>query len=241
MSVTTAAIEFVFISFEPQYKAWQSRGPFRLHDQRIYSLRPSFTRTWKSTEFTEALSSNRDGLRGAELRQGPRTWSRILVLGDSFTYGHGVSNDESYPARLAEFFDQGGSDVEVVNAGVPGYGTDQQLVYFTQELHLLEPDVLVLNLNLNLNDRNDNIALPLYTISDGKLVRLQASKTSLYFLANLHTAAPEWLRSSHLFNYLLLRMSGQDLGPDSRSHLESVAKLSHTLRCLSASRFRLSA
>jgi lysophospholipase L1-like esterase len=209
VAVCLGAVELVFLGYKERYSAWWSYGAYGLHNQRIYSIVPNHSRTWTTAEFAEAMSSNQDGLRGPELRQGPRTWTRVLLLGDSFTYGHGASEGESYPARLADLFRRDGSDVEVVNGGVPGYGTDQQHAYFTQALYKLEPDVLVVGLNLN--DVDDNIGRPLYSIQDGELTALDATKNAMYFTAVLYDKAPLWLRRSHLFNYLLLHFKDQDI------------------------------
>jgi len=209
VAATVVAFEVAFLGYKERYSAWEDHGLFRLHKQRIYTMAPDYTGIWETAEFSVTLSSNGDGLRGPELRQGSPTWTRVLVLGDSFTYGHGVSNNESYPARLADLFSRHGYDVEVVNAGVNGYGTDQQHAYYTEELFLLDPDVIVLGLNWN--DLVDNIGRPLYTIADGKLLGMDATKNSLYFISNLHRQSPKWLRSSHLFNYLLLGMRDKDL------------------------------
>ena len=47
---------------------------------------------------------------------------RILVLGDSFTFGLGVNNDETYPAQLEKLLNgtNGGGKYEVINAGFAG-------------------------------------------------------------------------------------------------------------------------
>ena len=49
---------------------------------------------------------------------------RILLFGDSFTVGEGVSNKFRYSDRLETMID----GVEVFNYGFPGTGTDQQLI-----------------------------------------------------------------------------------------------------------------
>jgi hypothetical protein len=59
------------------------------------------------------------GFRGADL---DATRPHILVLGDSFTFGSGVGDDETFSARLNQW---SGGFANVVNGGVPGYGVFQ--------------------------------------------------------------------------------------------------------------------
>lgn len=66
---------------------------------------------------------NRLGLRGPEPPVEPPEL-RIACLGDSVTFGHGVGDDEAYPALLGRALaaQRGAGSVEVRNYGVPGYG-----------------------------------------------------------------------------------------------------------------------
>ncbi len=49
----------------------------------------------------------------------------ILCLGDSHTYGAGVSADEAYPAVLERLIREAGGRAEVANLGAPGVNTSQ--------------------------------------------------------------------------------------------------------------------
>jgi hypothetical protein len=64
---------------------------------------------------------------------------RVVVLGDSFTYGEDVSDEETYCAVLAEQ----SPGLEVINLGVHGYGVDQMLLYLKEEGLKYRPDVIV--------------------------------------------------------------------------------------------------
>ncbi|MBL8900447.1 MAG: hypothetical protein JNM84_22650 [Planctomycetes bacterium] len=65
---------------------------------------------------------------------------RILVLGDSFTEAVQVEEAESFPVLLERAL----PNVEVLNSGVGGWGTVQQLLYFEQVGRELEPDLVLL-------------------------------------------------------------------------------------------------
>ena len=79
---------------------------------------------------------------------------RILVLGDSFTYGAGVKFIEDlYPYRLEERLNQGlseeGRKFEVINTGLKGLSTAQEFHYLKRKGMLFKPDLLILGFVLN--------------------------------------------------------------------------------------------
>jgi hypothetical protein len=68
------------------------------------------------------------GLRGPEITRRPKPGTkRILVLGDSFAFGAGLDYPHTFSTDLSRNM---GPDVEVVNLGVSGYSTDQELLLF---------------------------------------------------------------------------------------------------------------
>lgn len=90
---------------------------------------------------SERVRVNALGLRGPELaREKPRGERRVLAVGDSFTFGEGVADADTWPARLERTL--GGP--RVANLGVLGYGLDQQLLRLRQTGLALDPDVVVL-------------------------------------------------------------------------------------------------
>ena len=49
---------------------------------------------FKRSEFTNAIAINNDGMRYHEV--GPKSGYRVAVLGDSFTWGHGVEEAQRF-------------------------------------------------------------------------------------------------------------------------------------------------
>jgi len=88
------------------------------------------------------LNSNSKGIRGKEEYQYERTAGkqRMVVLGDSFTFGEEVSDDETYSHDLQSSL----PGTEILNLGVQGYGHDQMLMYLKEEGVKYHPDVVVL-------------------------------------------------------------------------------------------------
>jgi hypothetical protein len=89
------------------------------------------------------VSTDSWGLRGrAERAPGCRHGrKRVLVLGDSFTFGEEVGDGETYPARLERLL----PGVELLNAGVGGYGHDQMLLLMREALPRYCPDLVLLS------------------------------------------------------------------------------------------------
>jgi hypothetical protein len=71
---------------------------------------------------------------------------RLLCVGDSHTFGDGVADDESWPAHLGRELSRRhpGRALEVINAGVNGYETVQEVLWIEQHLLALEPDGILL-------------------------------------------------------------------------------------------------
>lgn len=85
------------------------------------------------------------GLRGPEVREekapGVR---RVLVLGDSFVFGVGVDEEHLATTGLQrELLARTGLPHEVLNLGVSGYSTDQELLLFQELGPRLRPDAVV--------------------------------------------------------------------------------------------------
>ncbi len=70
---------------------------------------------------------------------------RVIVVGDSYTAGDGVSNAFRWSDRLEQrLLATCGAGVQILNFGLPGSGTDQQLLLFRELAKGVEYDVLVL-------------------------------------------------------------------------------------------------
>jgi hypothetical protein len=70
---------------------------------------------------------------------------RILVLGDSVTFGWGVDQGQDFPARLESLLrEQLGGAWQVINAGVNGYNSEQEATFFLTEGLRFHPDIVLL-------------------------------------------------------------------------------------------------
>jgi lysophospholipase L1-like esterase len=92
---------------------------------------------------------NSRGLRDREYPPlKPANTFRILALGDSFTYGAGVSSKETYVKQLEAMLNETPNDrglrYEVLNAGVPGYNTHQELIHLREVGLQYNPDMILI-------------------------------------------------------------------------------------------------
>ncbi len=127
----------------------------------LQRLTPSTTTTVRSVEGTRTLRTNALGLRGPELEEKEAGAVRVLALGDSFTLGLQVDEDATWSAllgtRLGAALDK---RVEVLNAGMVGYGTRQATHRLSELAETTEADAAILLFYLG-NDLRDNIRYPL--------------------------------------------------------------------------------
>ena len=74
---------------------------------------------------------NRLGLRNRDISEARQKGvKRVAVLGDSQTYGHSIRTEDLFSARMEALLNQGSTTprFEVINAGLPGFSTAQELL-----------------------------------------------------------------------------------------------------------------
>jgi hypothetical protein len=118
-----------------------------------WTLRPGFA---GKTRDGRLVRVNARGFRGPEPAAPAPGRRRVLLLGDSITFGTGVDEAETFAERLGAV----SPALLGVNLGVSGYGTDQELLLLEREGFAFRPDAVVLNVCVG-NDAFDN-ALPVY-------------------------------------------------------------------------------
>lgn len=90
-------------------------------------------------ELAHRIHINALGLRGNEIAS-PKKARRILFIGDSYTFGTFVNEEETLPALTQKLL---GANYEILNGGIPGSTITDQRV-FLKRLMALKPDLVVL-------------------------------------------------------------------------------------------------
>jgi len=115
-------------------------------DARVPHAIGADPRGYLGEEGTLVYRTNSLGLRDEEVaREKPPGVFRIVGLGDSFTFGTGVRQEDLYLERLeAALAADAGRTVEVLNLGVPGYNTAHEVALLRHFGLSLGPDLLIL-------------------------------------------------------------------------------------------------
>ena len=181
-----AATEIGFRIFQPQMSQFSGRGLFHGDADVGHRLRPG-----RLTATGDAISSA--GFRDREFpEEKPAGGFRVMAIGDSFTFG-AVAIADVWPKvlehRLGQLFP--GRPVEVIDAGVPCYSTEQELRYFEKFGRRFHPDLVVLGFFVG-NDVIENSESRFLRVVDGELVTLQY-KPILF---------DRWLSGSHFYRWI---------------------------------------
>jgi lysophospholipase L1-like esterase len=92
---------------------------------------------------------NDQGYRGLPIASRDAGVRRVVVFGDSATYGWGVRDDETYASQLGARLADDGVPVEVVNGGVNAYALFQEEIAFGRALATLQPAAAVFAFSFN--------------------------------------------------------------------------------------------
>lgn len=146
------------------------RGLYRLHPLIGWTLAPGFSGRFPGADFDVEVDANGDGLRDRTFGARPPGTRRILGLGDSFAFGWGVENGESLFKVLERRLNESGPDrYEAVNAGIPGFGTYEELQLLRSIGLRYEPDLVAVAFYEGNDYQNNGEAPRRRLIEDGYL------------------------------------------------------------------------
>ncbi len=125
-----------------QSRSESERGKFCVYDPTLgWVGKPNVDDTFDAPDTHHQVHQNRYGFRGPTIEFARTRARRVVVLGDSFVWGLGVDDDELFTTLLAH---DSSPRLEVVNLGVSGYGTDQELLLWQQLGQRFRPDLVLL-------------------------------------------------------------------------------------------------
>ena len=165
---------------------------YSLDHTRGYALRPG-TEGWFRREGEAYIRINSDGLRDREHSiTKPQNVVRIALLGDSYPEAFSVATEEAFwsvmERKLQECDAFQGKQVEVLNFGVSGYGTGQELLTLREQVWKYSPDIVILAVTTN-NDVIDNSRvlkktdkIPYFVYHDNRLTLDDSFRNSRTFL-----------------------------------------------------------
>lgn len=195
-------------------------NPFRPDGQLGFALRPGVRVRHVDRDFSVTVAVNESGMRGPERPPARRPGTaRVLLLGDSFAFGWGVEQEETFGARLEQLLAGRVGPVEVWSAAVPGWDTTQHYLYLHTRGVALDPDLVLLAAG-----ENDlaELAFDRLTLDEGRLpVRVEPmwriidATGRMRYLGTGRAALPRapwpgetWLQDhSHLYHWLRFRLA----------------------------------
>lgn len=153
----------------------EAADPYEYDAHYIRTIKPSihsgFTRSLKNGGDAILWKSNEHRFRGNNLLDDPDV--RVIVYGDSNIQARFSHLENTFPYRLQENLKElTGKNVEVINAGIIGFGPDQSLIRFSLEADIYKPDIVVFHVFAD-NDFGDLIRNQLFTIdTSGSLIKV---------------------------------------------------------------------
>lgn len=154
------------------------------------------------------IRTNTFGMRDAEPQPvQDRSASRIVVLGDSFTFGYRVDGESSYPSVLEVRLNQGTPEkrFEVLNLGVSGYNTQDEALVLEHKGLEWGPDLVILGYVLN--DPETKPVQPLNTYFQEPAIWQRSHLARLVAKAKRGLEVMLWGRGDY---YRYLHSPGQD-------------------------------
>lgn len=124
-------------------------GPITPHDasyqfDQTLGWRPIPSRSVERIggQYRSRIRYNERGFRGPSIQR--KAKERILILGDSFTEAYQLNWEQTFVGRLQNAFANEGRNLEVLNLGVAGYSTDQELLRYDRHAPDLAHQLVVL-------------------------------------------------------------------------------------------------
>ena len=107
-----------------------------------WKLVPRAKHLYRKEEQAYLIAINSKGLRDTEHSYDkPTGVFRIVVVGDSFVFGSGGVETSD---RFTDILEKSTKNIEVINMGVPAYGSDQEYLYLKTEGLKYRPDLIIL-------------------------------------------------------------------------------------------------
>jgi hypothetical protein len=156
------------------------------------------------------ISFSADGLRNHNLNLAPMQGPVVLAVGDSFTEGWAVGDDETWPAHLER--DTGW---RVLNAGVRGYGLDQMVLRAERLAPRVKPRAIVLAF---IEDDINRAGLTIrqgfrkpYFVPAGETIELRGVPVPRTPVSDAFDVVRRVLGYSYLIDFVMRRLDAVDL------------------------------
>lgn len=148
-------------TFDKEFPPW-TENLLAIRGPQVFEFKPNASGVFPGnvdSKRTFPYRTNSHGLRDRDRPAKAPGTTRVLVIGDSYTWGYAVAEEEAYPQAAERLFrERGRPDIEVVNGGIPDYNSRQQRQLLERLLPIYRPDAVVLGYVVN--DAEPSTAMP---------------------------------------------------------------------------------
>jgi hypothetical protein len=164
LSISLLFVEMIFRArdwhhaAQAGYQQSDEKKPYEFSTTRHHRLIPNARYRHKELEYDYVWANNSLGMRDRERSPHKEPGSfRILFLGDSFVQGYGVPLEQTMAALLEASLNKPEREkrVEVLNAGIFGYGPFLEYLYLKELMPSIEPDLVIVGFFIG-NDVGDD-------------------------------------------------------------------------------------
>lgn len=155
LAASSVALSYLVLDLASGYILIRPLSPPLVPDAaRHHKMVPSSYSEFQQRDFSYVQRVNALGLRGREIatQKAPGTF-RIVMLGDSFTMGKGVEDNQTFSVVLEQLINKDraacGTPIEIVNGGVDSYAPVIEFIQLKKDLAPLKPDMVILNLDVS--------------------------------------------------------------------------------------------
>lgn len=161
------------------------------------------------------METNNLGFRGKDIRgKEPGTY-RIVVVGDSFTLGDGLADDDAYPLITENILNDSGSGrYEVINCGVVSYTPLLEYLLLKKYIGFFKPDMVILAFDMS--DLLQEYAYRKIASYDetGDVVAVDGYSEYNMRRSSLYVKALIWMRKSMFVTSAIIEILGSASGND---------------------------
>ncbi|MFQ5823660.1 MAG: SGNH/GDSL hydrolase family protein [bacterium] len=163
-------------------------------------------------EYTVEYSINEYGFRDNKEHPVPKPEGtiRVLLVGDSFTFGQGVNYDQTWPVIVEKRLQESGNHhIDLVKAGIQGMDTRSEFILIKRLLEKYECDVVVVGFLINdlytntLYGSDENEVKSITNSSDGRILEKKKESADSWF----KTAKQVFVRNDRKSNFHLLTLA----------------------------------
>lgn len=190
------------------WSTWKYQNTrFSLSSEYLWKLKPNTLSVMKGSQLSRGevvYSTNSLGIRNNYLlcKKNSRNAITIALVGDSYIYGHNVSDDETISSYLETKLKKTGLNVEVLNFGVQGYSPGQEYKRL-RNIILNDKSIDLVFWGISRNDLYDMQSRPMFLFIGNKLFPYTGWLNGIFLQGFFHNMFGNLFGKSILFNQLL--------------------------------------